>query len=181
MIVVKGLATTGYADSSLTSAGDSMSSWVEISFDCLPLRTIPRLDVPLDASPRYQAFCERLKRAITTHGTFNTYYLHNARCVYHLTNSSDIGMLEFAFEGTVFTDDSDRHAVRADLDVVLVRETTDWLTQPVVEWFRQTVVRSVLVEFDRYIEAGDLEKARQRMARIQEQLDKQGGYLGMYL
>lgn len=158
-----------------------MGEWVEISFDCLPLRSIPRLDVPLDASPKYQAFCERLKHAIQAHGTFNTYYLYNARCIYHLTNSPHVGTLEFAFEGTVFTDESDQHAVRADLQVTLSAETVDWLTQPVVEWFQETVVRSVLVEFDRYIAAGDLEKARQRLTKIQEQMEQQGGYLGMYL
>ena len=27
-----------------------MKQWIEISFDCLPLRTIGRLDIPLDAA-----------------------------------------------------------------------------------------------------------------------------------
>ncbi len=158
-----------------------MNRWVDIAFDCLPLRSITRLDIPLDASPKYRAFCERVKAAIEKHGTFNTYYLHNARCIYHLTNRDELGMLHFTYEGTVFTDDKDLHTVRSDLQVTLERETCDWLTEPIVEWFAETVPRSVCVEFDRYIEAGDLEKARQRMAAIQEQLDKSGGYLGMYL
>ncbi len=156
-------------------------SWVEVQFDCLPLRAIPRIDIPLDASPGYRALCERIKRAMELHGTFNTYYLYNARAVYHLTNAADVGMLEFSFEGTVFTDDKDQRTVRADLEVRLSRETVDWLIEPVVEWFRQTVMHTVLVEFDRYIAAGDLEKARQRMETIQKQIELHGGYLGMYL
>ncbi len=158
-----------------------MSAWVQVAFDCLPLRSIPRLDVPLDASPKYQAFCERIKAAIDAHGTFNAYYLHNARCVYHLTNQDDVGMLEFRFEGTVLTDDEDLHAIRADLQTELVRETCEWLTEPIVNWFGETVQRTVLVEFDRYIAAGDLEKARARLAQMQAQVDEQGGYLGLYL
>ncbi|GIW91417.1 MAG: hypothetical protein KatS3mg109_1849 [Pirellulaceae bacterium] len=158
-----------------------MASWVEVTFDCLPLRAIPRIDIPLDATPQYRALCERLKRAIEQHGTFNTYYLYNARAVYHLTNHPVRGMLEFTFEGTVFTDEQDTRTVRADLDVQLVRETVEWLVQPVVDWFRETVTHTVLVEFDRYIAAGDLEKARQRMERIQQEMERHGGYLGMYL
>ena len=41
-----------------------MDQWVEIRFDCLPLRSVTRLDIPLDASPKYQAFCHRVKAAI---------------------------------------------------------------------------------------------------------------------
>ena len=29
-----------------------MDRWVEISFDCLPLRSVGRLDIPMDASPK---------------------------------------------------------------------------------------------------------------------------------
>ena len=32
-----------------------MQRYVEIVFDCLPLRSISRLDIPIDASPRYRA------------------------------------------------------------------------------------------------------------------------------
>ena len=63
----------------------------------------------------------------------------------------------------------------------LVRESCDWLTAPVVEWFHSAVTRAVLVEFDRYIEAGDLAKAKERAAAIQAQMEKSGGYVGMYL
>ena len=52
---------------------------------------------------------------------------------------------------------------------------------PVVEWFSQAVQHAVCVDFDRYIEAGDLQKAKDRIAKLQAQSDEQGGFLGMYL
>ena len=158
-----------------------MNRWVEITFDCLPLRTVGRLDIPLDASPKYRALCERIKAAIERHGSHNSYYLHNARCVYHLTNQGDAGMLDFRFEGTVLTDAEDLHTQRSDLEVELVRETCEWLTEPIVQWFVETVHRAVNAEFDRYIEAGDLQKAKERIEKIQAASDEAGGYLGMYL
>ena len=51
----------------------------------------------------------------------------------------------------------------------LIRETCDWLTAPIVKWFEQCVTQSVAVEFDRYIEAGDLQKTKERIARLQAQ------------
>jgi hypothetical protein len=158
-----------------------MKRHVDISFDCLPLRGVGRLDIPIDASPKYRARCEQIKLALETHGSFNTYYLYNARCVFHLTNSDEIGMLEFRFEGTALTDSADQHTERCDLKVELLRETCDWLTEPIVEWFRETVPKAVAVEFDRYIAAGDLAQAVKRIERIQAEADKQGGYVGMYL
>ena len=158
-----------------------MNRWVEISFDCLPLRSVSRLDVPLDASPKYRAFCERIKRAMEKHGSHNTYYLYNARCTYHLLNCEDQGMVDFSFEGVALTDAEDCHTESCDLQVELVRETCEWLTEPVVEWFRETVGKSVAVEFDRYIEAGDLAKAKERIEQIQAASDDAGGFVGMYL
>ncbi|MCC7086100.1 MAG: hypothetical protein IT427_13945 [Pirellulales bacterium] len=158
-----------------------MQRFVEISFDCLPLRAISRLDVPMDASPKYRARCERIKSAIEAHGSHNTFYLYNANCVFHLTNSPEVGMLEFRFEGTVMTDQSDEKSVHAHLEVELARETCDWLTEPVVAWLKETVTRAVLVEFDRYIAAGDLEQAKRRVEAMQAQADQSGGYMGMYL
>lgn len=158
-----------------------MNRFVDITFDCLPLRTISRVDIPIDASPKYRARCERILKAMEAHGTFNTYYLYNTRCTYRLTNRDDVGMLEFRFEGTVMTDASDKHTERADLQVELARETCEWLTEPVVAWFIETVRRAVLVEFDRYIAAGDLEQAVQRVERMQKESDKSGGFVGMYL
>ncbi len=158
-----------------------MAQRVDIEFECLPLRSVGRLDVPIDASPGFRAFCERVKRAIEKHGTHNTYYLHHARCAYQLTNDDQIGLLELAFEGTVLTDAEDRKALHADLDVALYRDTCDWLTEPVVAWFRETVTRAVLVEFDRFASSGDLRRTVERLERLQNESDARGGYLGMGL
>lgn len=158
-----------------------MSRWVEITFDCLPLRSVGRLDIPIDASPKYQAACQRIKDAIEQHGSHNTYYLYNASCIYHLTNNADSGLLEFTFEGTVFTDAADEQTARCDVHVDLVRETCDWMTEAVVQWFAETVRRAVVVEFDRYIEAGDLQQARDRIDALQAASDDAGGFVGLYL
>ena len=156
-------------------------SRVEITFDCLPLRSITRLDVPLDAPPEYEAQVERVKRAVEKHGLYNTYYLHNAKCVFHLTNDENLGMLEFGFEGTVLTDPDDQKTLRCDLDVQLQRETCQWLTEPIVAWFAETVSQAVRVEFDRYIAAGDLERTIRRVQKLQQESDAKGGFLGMGL
>lgn len=158
-----------------------MSSSVSITFDCLPLRSINRLDIPMDASPAFRARCERILAAMEKHGKQNAYYLHSARCVYHLTNSDKIGMLEFGLEGTVLTDDSDQKTRGADLSVELLHETCDWLSENIVEWFQETVSRAVIVEFDRYIAAGDLKKTVARIEKLQSESDAQGGFVGMYL
>ena len=84
-----------------------MHRWVEISFDCLPLRTVGRLDIPIDASPKYRERCQAIKTAIEKHGSHNTYYLYNASCTFHLTNDRNVGSLEFKFDGTVITDADD--------------------------------------------------------------------------
>ena len=62
-------------------------------------------------------------------------------------------MVAFRLEGTVLTDSDDRVTLSADLEVELHSETCDWLTEPAVAWFRETVTRAVIVEFNRYIEA----------------------------
>lgn len=155
--------------------------WVDIRFDCLPLRTVSRLDAPLDASPRLQQFYDNVKAAIAKHGRHNSYYLYNARCTFHFTNHPDIGLVEFAFEGVVLTDPTDVQTLSCDLQVQLARETCDWLSQPIVNWLAETVTRAVRVEFDRYIAAGDLAQAQARAAKLEEQLGQTGGYLGMDL
>lgn len=158
-----------------------MSQAVQIAFDCLPLRSIGRVDIPLDASPAFRARCERIKHALETHGSHNTYYLENAHCTFHLTNDPAVGMLKFRFEGTVFTDEADRRTVRTDLAVELVADTCEWITEPVVQWMQEAVSRAVAVEFDRYIAAGDLQKAVERMQKLQAEQDAAGGFLGMGL
>ena len=158
-----------------------MSSSVEISFDCLPLRSLGRLDIPLDASPKYRRRCERIKAALEKHGSHNSYYLYNAVCSYRLTNDDAVGMIQLGFEGTLLTDSDDRRAERCDLQIELKNETCDWLTEPVVAWFRETVRKAVAVEFNRYIEAGDLAKTAARIEKIRAESDDAGGFVGMYL
>ena len=156
-------------------------SRVEIEFDCLPLRSVSRLDIPMDASPGYIRKCESIKAAIESHGTHNTYFLHNAACTYFLTNRPDTGQIKFTFQGTVSTDSEDRKTVAASLDVQLDSETCEWLTEPIVQWFAKSVPESVKCEFDLYIGAGDLSKTEARIKEMQETQDSEGGYLGMYL
>lgn len=154
---------------------------VEITFDCLPLRSVSRLDIPLDASPGYIRKCEAIKREIEDHGTHNTYFLHNASCVFFVTNHPEIGHIRFTFQGTVTTDSEDRHCVAASLAVNLESETCPWLTEPIVQWFAGTVKESVKYEFDRYIQAGDLSKTEARIRELQQKQESDGGFLGMYL
>ncbi|MDA8745694.1 hypothetical protein N9N28_13760 [Rubripirellula amarantea] len=156
-------------------------TWVEIEFDCMPLRTVTRLDVPLDASPKYEQFVLRVKAAMAKHGTHNSFYLHNGSCVFHLTNDRNVGSVAFAFEGTVLTGEKDLHTKAVHVTVSLARETCAWLNEPMVEFLAESVKHAVLVEFDRYIKAGDLEKTRERIAKIQQQSDDPDLFAGMYL
>jgi hypothetical protein len=158
-----------------------MSLAVEIVFDCLPLRSVGRLDIPFDASPKYRAHCERVLSALENYGSHNSYYLYNGHCTFRLTNHAELGMIELRFNGVTLTDDSDQNTVGCHLEVDLARETCPWLTEPIVAWFKETVTHSVRVEFDRYIAAGDLKQTVERIARIQADSDHQGGFVGMGL
>lgn len=158
-----------------------MSQFVDIEFDCLPLRSVGRMDIPIDASPKYRARCEKIKHALETHGSYNSYFLYNAQCTFHLTNQPDYGMVQFSFEGTVLTDETDQKTVRSDLCVELVRETCDWLTAPATNWLSESVSQAVEIEFNRYIAAGDLAQTIQRIEQLKAQSDERGGFVGMYL
>jgi hypothetical protein len=158
-----------------------MASRVDIAFDCLPLRSITRWDVPLDAPEELHAEYKRVKQAVAKHGLHNTYYVHNARCVYYLTNDERIGVLTFRFEGTLLTDPQDQQTRGADLTVELDSESCDWLTKSALEWFRETVSHAVRVEFDRYIQAGDLARTIARLEKLQAESNAGGGFLGMGL
>ena len=155
--------------------------WVEIEFDCLPLRSITRFDVPVDASPVYEQFVLRVKAAMSKHGSHNTYFLHHGRCTYHLTNDADNGEVQFMFEGTVMTDQQDMRTKGVDLDIKLERESCGWLTEPMVGFLAESAEHAVMVEFDRYIRAGDLQKTEERIKTVEAQSDSAGGFVGMYL
>jgi hypothetical protein len=155
-----------------------MDSFVDIAFDCLPLRAVGRTDVPLDASPAFRARTEHLKLAIEKHGTENAYFLYNARCVYRLANSDVDGMLRFAFEGTVLTDRSDAKAQCAELVVALTGETCGGVPPETLVWLERMVERAVLVEFDRFIAAGQLAHRVGELGQISE-LGSLPGFAGM--
>ena len=122
-----------------------------------------------------------MQRAVAAHGMRNAYYLTDGSCTFCFTNDQAAGWVRFQFEGTVFTDDADLHTAGSDLEIRLAVETCDWLTQPAVEWLAVSVKHAVEAEFDRYIAAGDLAKARERLVREQAKSDEAGGYLGMNL
>ena len=50
-----------------------------------------------------------------------------------------------------------------------------------VEWLKLSAKHAVEAEFDRYIAAGDLSRALERLAREQAASDAAGGFLGMNL
>ncbi len=158
-----------------------MSRWVEIAFDCLPLRSVARLDPPLDADAKLIEKSKRIKSAVQTHGTHNTYYLHNAECVFHFTNDETKGMVAFAFEGVVATCSQDLTALSATLDVTLQCEDCSWLNQTIVQWLQETVQHAVLVEFNRFIAAGDLRRTSERLEALEKELESRQGFVGMYL
>jgi hypothetical protein len=154
--------------------------YVDIAFDCLPLRAVGRIDVPLDASPVFRARTEHLKRAIEAHGTENAYFLYNAHCVYRLANSDIDGMLRFAFEGTVLTDSSDAKAERADLEIDLAGETCGGVPAEALPWLKGVVEHAVVIEFDRFIVAGQLALRVGELGRV-AQLANLADFAGMNL
>ena len=163
------------------TSSEANGTWVEVDFDCLPTRSVPQLGPPVDASPKLVEKMNRMRSAIEKHGTLNTYFLHNATCTYYLTNDPKQGMMQYSFEGVVLTDPSDMEARDCDLSIELVRETCSWLNQSVVDWLAETVQRNVLIEFNRYIQAGDLTKTIERMQQVEQASDDAGGFVGMYL
>lgn len=156
-----------------------MSRHVDIAFECLPLRSVTRLDVPLDASARYRALRERIKAAIERYGTQRAYYLANAHATFHLINSEVHGMLRFEAEGTILTDAGDRRVRHTDLAIRLAAGTCDWLTATAEAWFHETVRRALAAEFEEYVASGRL---AERMDRITERPQTAvEGDLGMFL
>jgi hypothetical protein len=148
-----------------------MQPVVDIAFDCLPLRSVARVDVPLDASPAFRARCERLQKATEAHAGENAYFLYNTRCTYRLANSDIENMLRFSFDGTLITDRSDCKAEWADLKVVLTAETCGGVPTAALEWLRGVVYRAVLIEFDRFIADGRLAQRVEELEDISSVTD----------
>ena len=151
---------------------------VDIAFDCLPLRSVGRVDVPLDASPAFRARGRQLQHAIDKHGTAGAYFLYNTHCVFRLANSDVDNMLRFTFDGTVLTDRSDCKADRADLTIELAAETCGPLPAEVLAWFRRILERAVLIEFDRFIAGGRLADRVTELGQV-ERLADVSGFAGM--
>lgn len=128
-----------------------MEPIVDIAFDCLPLRLVPRIDIPLDASRELRERRELMRQAINAHGPDNTYFLYNTRCVFRLANSDVENMLRFTFDGTIITDRSDCKAEQAELNIMLVAETCGGIPSAALDWLRKIVRRAVLIEFDRFL------------------------------
>ena len=136
-----------------------MQPVVDIAFDCLPLRSIARVDRHLDhlqTALEHRARSERLRQAVDAYAGENAYFLYNTRCTYRLANSDIDNMLRFSFDGTLLTDRSDCKADRADLNVVLTAETCGGVPPAAMEWLRRMLKRAVLIEFDRFIADGRL-------------------------
>src|SRR4051812_12485183 len=155
-----------------------MQPVVDIAFDCLPLRSIARVDIPIDASPPLRARSERLRQALNSHSGENAYFLYNTRCTYRLANSDIENMLRFSFDGTVLTDRSDLKADRADLNIVLTAETCGGVPPAALDWLRGIIQRAVLIEFDRFIEDGQLAERIRQLGRIDSITDV-AGFAGM--
>ena len=135
---------------------DSLPSLVDVEFECVPLRTIGRLDIPLDASDAQRRRAVHMQSAINSYGVERTYFLQNARCVFRFANSDVEGVCRFEFEGIARTDAGDRKCEEVILEVALVSETCGGVPSVVQEWLIERVRRAVAIEFDRFIAAGQL-------------------------
>lgn len=153
-----------------------MDTAVDISFSCLPLRSVGRLDVPIDASGTYRIRYERLREALKSHGAERTYYLYDAHCGFHLANSEIEGMVRFDFEGIVRTDASDALTDHVELDVKLASETCAGIPAEVEAWLTQRVKKAVAIEFDRFIAAGQLAGRASELGQL-ERLSDLSGFL----
>ncbi len=155
-----------------------MQPVVDIGFDCLPLRLIARVDIPIDASPEFRAQCERLQQATKKHSGENAYFLYNTRCTYRLANSDIDNMLRFSFDGTVLTDRSDCKADHADLEVILTAETCNGVPPAALDWLQGIVARAVLIEFDRFIADGRLAARVEQLGSV-DSIHNLAGFAGM--
>jgi hypothetical protein len=155
---------------------DSFVPRVEIEFDCLPLRTVGRLDVPLDASDDFRRRAARIKAALGEFGAERSYLLYNAHCVFRFANSEFAGMCRLEFEGVVRTDAGDRQCHETHLEVRLVSDTCGGVPAAIEAWLADRVRQAAAVEFDRFISAGQLERAHAQGA---EMLANLGGGAGM--
>lgn len=141
---------------------------VDIAFDCLPLRSVGRLDIPLDASESFRRRAEQMQLAIQTYGAERTYFLYNARCIFRFANSEIEGACRFEFEGIARTDAGDRTCEEVVLNATLANETCGGVPSQVQEWLAQQVRRAVTIEFNRFIAAGQLASRSDELGEIED-------------
>jgi hypothetical protein len=156
-----------------------MADAVSIVFECLPFRLVGHAGLPLDASDEQQALWRRFRAAMTKHGTANTYFLYNADCTFRLSNGDD-GSMRFIFEATARTDETDSRPVA--VDIVSQLAETDFarpLAPPVMEFFREAVRRAVSVEFQRFIDSGNLKRKLAEKEHMLQEWDRNRGFVGM--
>jgi hypothetical protein len=155
-----------------------MPDAVAIVFDCLPFRLVGHAGLPLDASDEQRALWRRFRAAMTKHGTANTYFLYNADCTFHFTNSES-GFVRYLFEATVRTDETDSKPTEIDLLCRLAESDFDRIGPEVNDFFRHAVERAVLAEFQRFIDAGNLKRALAQQEHILREWDRNRGFVGM--
>ena len=148
-----------------------METAVEISFSCLPLRSVGRLDVPMDASGLYRVRYKRLREAMENFGPERTYFLYDAHCVFRLANSEIDGMVRFTFDGIVRTDASDTLTDLVELQATLANETCGGVPAEVETWLKARVEKAVAIEFDRFIAAGQLTNRAAELGDLQRLSD----------
>ncbi len=155
---------------------DELAPHVEIAFDCLPLRSVGRLDVPLDASDEFRRRAERIKAALAEFGAERTYFLYNAHCVYRFANSEFAGTCRLEFEGIVRTDAGDRQCQETHLDVRVASETCGGVPPAVAAWLADLVRLAAGIEFDRFISAGQIPASDDPDPAIYESLSNIKGW-----
>jgi hypothetical protein len=157
---------------------DAEEPRVEIAFDCLPLRSVGRLDIPLDASDAFRRRAEHIKTALADHGAERTYFLYNGHCVFRFANSDIAGTCRFEFEGIVRTDAGDRLCQEAIVEARLVSETCGGVPAEAAAWLADRVRQAVGLEFDRFIAAGQLAQRSDQLGADANLADV-GGLSGM--
>ena len=151
---------------------------VEIAFDCMPLRSVGRLDLPLDASDAFRRRAGRIKAALNDFGAERTYFLYNGHCVFRFANSDVEGTCRLEFEGVVRTDAGDRLCQEALVEAKLASETCGGVPPAVEAWLAERVREAVRVEFDRFIAAGQLAERADQLG-TGSSLAQLGGLAGM--
>ena len=157
---------------------DQLFHPVLIQFECFPFRSASRLDVPFDAPEPYQALCRRFVKALQQNGVEHTYYVFNASIEFHLANQSG-NSLKFQFEGTVWTDKDDQEVEKLDISTELIHSDWDDLDRSVMTFFQTVIQRAVRVEFNRYIQDGELARAITRAQNAMLESEHSGGFMGM--